>query len=577
VPIRVLVVSDRLGEPLSWPARAAWSPEWERCALELLNSRTPGGERSEVYLCLSEDEQQHLDRQAIEDLVRVAREASWDADIYLVLNSRQGLPYDPLTQFDALNGWIEAALRSGIKDLLEVWVDGLDKIDPALLRAARVRAAKRETLSRGFGQAAAWRVVVSARESPLGSFLEPFVHWQTYGTADHRLILIVDKAGAARQHSRVTQHLSRYGANIEVVAALGVPATQRLIDLCDERGLALLRFLGPHELRFFVQRLKAPDDKRSHPLLTPKVPMNTAKPLLHRSNPATPGDLRALYQPRLTSMKQSIPRQGPHYLRALTFEMRLEENLVRTEGGDTETLRADRNEIVGRLNDLCLEVLGTSFNDLGRMVPDVGEREKAGAVKMSAAASTEAVQAVLVTLALDPAAERDDCLMAARLVGLIRERKPPGAEVRIHLCRTGGSVGDMLLEMPAPKIWIYLGEAGPEGLPDTASGRFVAASGWLGSLPAGPGGLSLALLFAGRSEESARDLVYGGGVSCAMGFNGSAPLRELEPVIRAFVQEILSEGADRGSVEKAQLAARRILRARGFEESMLKTFFSEAP
>ncbi len=579
MPVRVVVLTSRTSEaPLGWSTHGAWSAECERCALELLSSGNVGEERAEVYLCLSEDQRQSLDRRALEGFVKMVWGATWDADVYLVLNSRQALTYDPITQFEAVAGWFETALRSGIKDLLEVWGDGLDQIDPTLLRAARDRAAIREAVRLGLGPAARWRVVVPDPENTLGGFLEPFVHWQAGGSTEHRLILAVDQPAAARQLSRMRKDLDRYGPSAEVVATLGVHATQRLIDLCEERRLTLLRFLGPYELRYFLQRLNPHDETLPHRSRFP----SPGGALLHGSvaprprwEPPRPGDLGALYRPALAQMMQSIRELRPQYLRALSFEMRLEDNLVRSTDGDTEALRAERAEIVRRLNELSLEALGTSFNDLVRSGAARPETAGPGAADPEKAAAGGAARAVLVTLALEPADEKADCLVAARMVGLIREWLPPGAEVLLHLSRMGNAVGDMLLKMPAPKIWIYLGQAGSEGLRKTAPRPFVAAAGWLAGVPPGAGNPSLALLLANRSEASARALLAAG-VSCAIGCNGAASLPELEPALRILVQGILSEGTARRSVEKAGAAAGRALRACGLEESGLKTFFSEA-
>lgn len=576
MPVRVLILGDRASEPLfCWSTQVASSPEWERCALELLSSRQVGAARAEVYLCLSEDLRHHLDHQVLDAHVRHAMGGTWDAHVYLVLNSRQAMAYDPLTQADALAAWFQTALRCGIKDLLEVWCDGLDQIDTTLLRAARDRAAVREAVSRGLDPATSWRVIVQKPGNQLGSFLEPFVHWQTGGTAEHRLILVLDRPGAARQHSRVTQELGRFGASIEVVATLGVPATQRLIDLCEERRLTLLRFLGPYELRYFLQRLNAP------PGMPPLPPISVHETGERREvGSAAPhrADLRELYQPGITLMMLSIREQRPQYLRALTLEQRLADNLVRAADGDTEALRAERTEVVRGLNELSLEVLGTSFNDLARMASaDDGPRAVGdGAARAQAAGLAGVIRAILVTLALDPGNDREGCLLAARLVGLIRDSKAPGVEMQLHWSAMSGSSGDMLLEMPAPKIWIYLGQAGPGGLREAVSGRIVATAGWLAGLPQASRQLSLALLFAKRSLDSAREMAAGG-VACAIGYNGQAPLPELEPGIRALVQLILTEGAARRSVEKALLAAQRALRAKGLEDPGLEAFFSEAP
>src|ERR1700694_2063648 len=240
MPVRVLVLGEGAGEPLlSWSIQGApaTSPDWEACALKMLSWRGLGEGQAEIYLCLSEDLRQGLDCELLAGLIEIARHATWDAEIYLVVNSRQSLAYAPLTQCDSLGEWFETALGSGIKDLLEVWVDQLDQTDPALLRAARVRAAVRNDVSHRLVLGGRWRVVTRTPASPLGGFLAPFTYLKKGATSEHQLILAVDKAAPALQHSRVSKDIERLGDSVKVVAALGAPSTQRAIALCGERGI----------------------------------------------------------------------------------------------------------------------------------------------------------------------------------------------------------------------------------------------------------------------------------------------------------------------------------------------------
>src|SRR5262249_6467105 len=145
----------------------------------------------------------------------------------------------------------------GLDDLLEVWVDGLDRIDTGLLHAARDRARVRSAIGRDLTDRGAWHVALPGPEGALVSFLAPFVQRKGYRAADRRVLVVVDKPEGQRQHSQVLAALAQFAGSVEMVAVLGVFATQQLIDLCADKKLTLLRFLGPYELRFFVERLNS--------------------------------------------------------------------------------------------------------------------------------------------------------------------------------------------------------------------------------------------------------------------------------------------------------------------------------
>jgi hypothetical protein len=79
----------------------------------------------------------------------------------------------------------------------------------------------------------------------------------------------------------------------------------------------------------------------------------------------TMGDVFTCYEEGLARLLQRLDRDHPHYGEALTFEQRLRENIARSRRHrDTETMRAERAEVVMRLNQLALREVGTSFNEL---------------------------------------------------------------------------------------------------------------------------------------------------------------------------------------------------------------------
>ena len=76
-------------------------------------------------------------------------------------------------------------------------------------------------------------------------------------------------------------------------------------------------------------------------------------------------DIFSQYEAGLNRLLTLLGRDHPHYTEVLVYQQRLLENLARARRyGDTETGRAERAEIVDRLNRLALETVGESFGDL---------------------------------------------------------------------------------------------------------------------------------------------------------------------------------------------------------------------
>jgi hypothetical protein len=73
------------------------------------------------------------------------------------------------------------------------------------------------------------------------------------------------------------------------------------------------------------------------------------------------------YEQPLKELLAQLGSTHPRYLEVLTYQHRLQENYVRAKKyGDTETLRAERSQIVEQLNRVALETLGLSFNELSQ-------------------------------------------------------------------------------------------------------------------------------------------------------------------------------------------------------------------
>lgn len=71
------------------------------------------------------------------------------------------------------------------------------------------------------------------------------------------------------------------------------------------------------------------------------------------------------YKAGLEELKKRMDKEHPFYNKALSLEAQLVENIGYAEDrGDNETRRSDRNRITAKLNELAMEAVGVSFNDL---------------------------------------------------------------------------------------------------------------------------------------------------------------------------------------------------------------------
>jgi tetratricopeptide (TPR) repeat protein len=78
----------------------------------------------------------------------------------------------------------------------------------------------------------------------------------------------------------------------------------------------------------------------------------------------------------LNRLRSELGLDNESYMRALSYQHQLEENLKRCEQyGDTPERRADRNWIIDQLNRLTHTTLNTSFNELCDLVAQGGELE----------------------------------------------------------------------------------------------------------------------------------------------------------------------------------------------------------
>lgn len=78
------------------------------------------------------------------------------------------------------------------------------------------------------------------------------------------------------------------------------------------------------------------------------------------------------YETAMHTLLARLGKDHPRYNEALIYQQRLDENLEGTRlYGDTETRRAERAEILARLNALTMASLNTVFSELGGMVTPI--------------------------------------------------------------------------------------------------------------------------------------------------------------------------------------------------------------
>jgi len=81
-------------------------------------------------------------------------------------------------------------------------------------------------------------------------------------------------------------------------------------------------------------------------------------------------DIFDAYQKALTQLGTALGSGHADYADALLYEQRLTENMRSARRfGDTESLRAERAQIIDGLNRLALQNLGRSFNELALAPP----------------------------------------------------------------------------------------------------------------------------------------------------------------------------------------------------------------
>ena len=87
-------------------------------------------------------------------------------------------------------------------------------------------------------------------------------------------------------------------------------------------------------------------------------------------------DVYSCYIAGLQEFRNRVKQSHPRYLDILTYDQRLRENIDDSQlYGDTQERKADRSQIIRRLNELSLSVLHTPFMDLCRLNTSTMGRE----------------------------------------------------------------------------------------------------------------------------------------------------------------------------------------------------------
>jgi len=91
------------------------------------------------------------------------------------------------------------------------------------------------------------------------------------------------------------------------------------------------------------------------------------------------------YRHGADELLQRMSTAHPRYGEAGTYQRQLEENLARELYGETPNGKAERTQILSRLDNLCLSVLRITFDELCNLLPPAAEPQPTGFVNRAAA------------------------------------------------------------------------------------------------------------------------------------------------------------------------------------------------
>ncbi len=243
--------------------------EWRNHILSLSSQALSGNcIQTAVFLCLLGD---HLvdrfDYHLIRELLKVARDHSWGANIYMVKDYHIRVSASQIQAHYALSNWFDSVLEAGGTDVIEVPIDrsGFTTIDAKPLRIGSDLSRQRHELLQLMILDGGWKCFLPESTTGLFSFLDPFVEYTENPAYDGNLIIVIDKSNSLDQVTMARDALHRYPKANSAVVMFGynIKASPKLRELCYNHGLRLIQCRGPFELRFFLLRLNKTSLKRN--------------------------------------------------------------------------------------------------------------------------------------------------------------------------------------------------------------------------------------------------------------------------------------------------------------------------
>ena len=168
-----------------------------------------------------------------------------------------------------------------------------------------------------------------------------------------------------------------------------------------------------------------------------------------------------------------------------------------------------------------------------------------------------------------------DCLAAARDVGMLRRDLPPQTRLVVHPAISCRQLPDLLQLLPSQIVLTFIGHGnGANGMQEFHSGKYITPERWLECFAAYNGSLSLAFFSSCRSTETAR-LFAQAGAGVAIGFGADVLPRACQKLAEQVVQAALRTKGDRSEILRAFQYGCRILKAEGLDEAQPLAFYSE--
>jgi hypothetical protein len=255
------------GPPSEWSVRKTFdpielgeglAPAWQMLCQEVVVWALTGAKVSlEIFICVVGDELTvPPDRSSLTRLLRLARDYSWAAKLFLVVSQRLRMEKLVLEGRESRERWMRTALEGKALDILQLDYDPKrpTSIKGEDLRSAADRAyARHESLAAQSAASGSWRCVVDPEQRPLQSFLSAWLEVPGPAGAPN-LIIVVDDLRPAKQLVTVNRALRRYPGRRHLVVTLQ-PAPE-LPSFCQSLNLpAPVELRGPFELWYFLLRL----------------------------------------------------------------------------------------------------------------------------------------------------------------------------------------------------------------------------------------------------------------------------------------------------------------------------------